>query len=142
MPTVPRNVTSPTELALVLPLPWTEHSPTKAKMLKKKKILKTTINIFSKSFHMLVSLNTESFVLSTLLNFTPKLLQQGGFYQRRKREANGLSAADLRGFPLLHFVVSFSSYYLFPPNRFHCKHILHADQEGQVEERTEEKKIQ
>ena len=64
---------------------WTENAPTKAAS-SKETMLNTTINIFSKSFQMLASLKTESFVLSTLLKLHPKTTTGGRCYQKREED--------------------------------------------------------
>lgn len=67
------------------PLIWTKNSLTE-EANSKKQMLNTTINIFSKSFQMLASLKSESFVLSTLLKLHLKTTTGGSFYQRREQE--------------------------------------------------------
>ena len=65
----------------------TENAPTKAAS-SKETMLNTTINIFSTSFQMLASLQTESFVLSTWLQLHPETTA-GGRCSQRGQEARG-----------------------------------------------------
>ena len=63
-----------------------ENAPTKAAS-SKETMLNTTINIFSKSFQMLASLKTQSFVLSTWLKLHPKTTAGGRCSQKREQDA-------------------------------------------------------
>lgn len=66
----------------------TENAPTKAAS-SKETMLNTTINIFSTSFQMLASLQTESFVLSTWLQLHPETTAGGRCSQREQDAETG-----------------------------------------------------
>ena len=109
----------------------TENAPTKAAS-SEEMMRNTTINIFSKSFRMLASLQTESFVLNTWLKLHPRATAGGRCSQRRAQDAETGKLLLVPEAPVASPLCALRGL-LWPPQTS-CTHILPGDQDAHAQQ--------